>query len=263
MADVTLDERAAALPGLIREAGALAHDHFVRRADLEVEQKGLQDWVSAADREVEELLRSRVTERFPSDGFWGEESGGVDAEAYWLVDPIDGTTNFLRGIPHYGVTVAYVRGGVTELGAVFAPEVGELYQARRGHGATLNGAALKVSDTPTFSRALIGLGYSSRTSQDDYVRTVQGLLKTDALYRLMGSGALMLCQVGAGRADACYEAYLSAWDALAALLIVREAGGRTFPGAGDERGWRSGTVLAANPHLFEPLARIAGVSVAP
>ncbi|MBX5481336.1 MAG: inositol monophosphatase [Myxococcaceae bacterium] len=251
-----LDERFATMLEIARGAGSIAHGYFARRGELAIEEKGVQDLVSVADREAEAFIRERIARRFPDDGFFGEEGGEKAARAMWVVDPIDGTTNFLRGLPHYGVSIAFVRDGITEMGAVFAPELGELYAARRGQGATLNGQPLRVTTTRRFAAALIGLGYSKKTPPDAYLETIRALFARDALYRLLGSAALMICQVAAGRVDAFFEAKLSAWDALAGLLIVREAGGRTVPSAEDEHGWRTGPVLASNVALAPELCAL-------
>lgn len=248
-----MNDRFELMISVARAAGDIAHSYFVRRSELLVEEKGVQDLVSVADREVEAFIRTQLAAKFPEDTFLGEEGGGDASASMWVVDPIDGTTNFLRGLPHYGVSIAYVKDGVTELGCVFAPELSELYSARRGGGAQLNEQPLHVSKTSQFSSALVGLGYSKKTPPDIYVEMISELLARDALYRLLGSGALMICQVAAGRVDAFFEAKLSAWDALAGLLIVREAGGRTLPTAEDERGWRAGLVLATNAALADGL----------
>jgi myo-inositol-1(or 4)-monophosphatase len=129
-------ERLEAAAALMREAGALARDYFARRDELAVEFKGTQDLVSAADREVEKLVRARLAALFPGDGVIGEEEGRKgDTASVWIVDPIDGTQNFLRGLPYWTVVLAYVRDGVCELGLTYDPVHDELFTARRGHGA--------------------------------------------------------------------------------------------------------------------------------
>lgn len=255
-----LDARSAFAQSLAEEAGALALQYFERRRELQVELKGPQDLVSAADREVESLIRRRVAERFPSDAVLGEEEGGTRAEALWVVDPIDGTTNFLRGLPHYCVSIAFVHQMRIELAVVSAPTLKETFAARVGHGATLNGAPIRVSPCERMDQALLAWGSSRRTPREAYLKALGQLLEEGAEYRRLGSAALNLCQVAAGRLDSFFEAQLSSWDTLAGLLLVREAGGCVNDFLANEGLTRGNAVLAAcTPVIYEALARATGV----
>src|SRR5215469_13406484 len=142
---MTIEARLAFTTDLIREAGELAAGYFANRATLTRETKGPQDFVSIADREVESLIRARLAEAFPEDGFFGEESGGGAGERCWVVDPIDGTNNFLRGLPLWGVLIAYAIAGEPVIGLIHLPCVGRLYSAVRGRGATCNDAPIGAS----------------------------------------------------------------------------------------------------------------------
>src|ERR1700730_10666092 len=141
---MTINARLAVATPLIREAGDLAAGFFARRETLTRETKGPQDFVSVADREVEALIRTRLAEAFPNDGFLGEESGGAAGECCWVVDPIDGTNNFLRGLPLWGVSVAYAIASEPVIGLIYLPCVDRLYSAVRGQGAWCNGIPIRV-----------------------------------------------------------------------------------------------------------------------
>lgn len=254
-----LKRRVDTARALADEAASLALDHFQRRAELRVEKKGLQDLVSRADREVEALIRDRLAQAFPNDALLGEEGGGGTAEGTWVVDPIDGTTNFLRGLPHWGVSIGFVLRGRVELGVIHAPALGERYVATRGGGATLNGERIRVSDTSALPEALLGLGSSRRTPLPPYTERLAALLQAGVEYRRLGSATMHFAAVARGSLDGYFEAHLSAWDACAGLLLVEEAGGRTNDFlAGD--GLREGNAaLVAGPGLYPALAAALGV----
>ncbi len=227
-----MDARFAFAQDLAREAGALAHRHFTHRETLEVESKGLQDWVSEADREVEAMIRARIAAAFPQDGFLGEESGAAAAAeggggAVWVVDPIDGTACFLAGIPTWCISIALVSGGEIELGVVYDPNAEELFAARRGQGAHLNGVPLAPLTARRLADGLFGLGHSTRVPAEAVVGFLADLLDADGMFVRNGSGALMLAYVAAGRLVGYFEPHMNAWDTLAGFALIREAGGWT------------------------------------
>jgi myo-inositol-1(or 4)-monophosphatase len=209
-------------------AGRMAKDFFDRRHELAVELKGTQDLVSIADKSVEVLIREQLGAAFPEDGLLGEEGGGDgNAERLWVIDPIDGTMNFLRGLPYWSGVVAYVENGVTELGLTVDPVHGDLYAARRGHGATCNGRPIRVSSCTDPGRACVALAFNFKQPADRYLAMLGRLTGEGFDHRRMGSSALKLCHVADGRLDASVTLHCASWDVLAGLLIAREAGACT------------------------------------
>ena len=228
MTDRDLEIRLLTACAILREAGHLARDYFIRREQLAVEHKGMQDLVSIADREVEALIRTRLSAAFPDDGLLGEEHGGADGEAqgaFWVIDPIDGTANFLRGMPYWSVALAYLIDGRTEIGVTYDPVHDELFWARRGAGAFRNERAIRVSEQTDPKQAVLGSTYTFKMAVDDYVRLIEGILRAGADHRRMGSTALMMCHVADGRLDGCATLYCNSWDVIGGLLLVQEAGG--------------------------------------
>lgn len=257
--DHELDRRLAVAISVAREAGALARRWFERRGELVIEHKGRQDFVSEADREVEALIRQRLQGALPEDGFLGEESGGAPGESFWAVDPIDGTTNFLRGIPLYAVSLAFVHERETLVGVVYVPPTDRLFQGVRGRGAEVDGRALRVSACARLEDALVGIGSSQRVAPAALAEVFRALYLGPVDLRRLGSAATALAFVADGTLDAFFEAHLSPWDALAGLLLVREAGGWTSDFAAGEGLARGNAALACAPALRDELARITRV----
>jgi myo-inositol-1(or 4)-monophosphatase len=223
-----LDLRLLVAAAVVREAGQLARDFFTRREQLEIEHKGMQDLVSIADRQVEEVIRTHIAQAFPGDGIMGEEGETIEPPSgagSWVIDPIDGTANFLRGVPYWSVALAYVRNGVTEIGVTFDPNHDELFAAARGRGATRNGRKIQVSGCSGMSRAIIGSTFTFKMKTEDYVELLRGVLGAGADHRRLGSTALMMCHVADGRLDGCATLYCNSWDIIGGLLLVQEAGG--------------------------------------
>ena len=195
----------------------------------------------------------------------GEEKGAspprrLEATYVWVVDPIDGTANFARRIPHFCVSFAFVRDGRVELGVIYQPVTDELYVARRGSGATHNGQAIMVSTVPVVTQAIVEAGWSTRRPREAYVALIDRLLRAGAQVRRTGSGALGLAYVAEGRIDAYCELHINAWDALAGLLIVEEAGGWTNDFLRGD-GLRHGNpVLSCTPALKDVLWDAMNVS---
>ncbi len=234
--DAGVAERHEAVQGIARRAGALALDYFRNRDRLVVEMKGRTDFVSHADRDVENLIRRELAAAFPDDAFLGEEtaaqfSGPVDR--CWVVDPIDGTHNFLRGVPYWNVSIGYVEGGQTMVGAVADPCADEIFHARRGGGAFCTSAQgetrLRTATTQQLAGSYILLGHHDRSFEPRYFDIRRKLMETGAAMRNFGCAALTLAHVANGRFDAFVELELSAWDAVAGLLLVEEAGGDHAP----------------------------------
>jgi myo-inositol-1(or 4)-monophosphatase len=257
--DDEISARQALALDVAAAAGRLALDFWRRREALAVEAKASAlDVVSEADRSVERLIRARVAEAFPDDGFLGEEYGAEAGRSgfTWVIDPIDGTRPYLHGIPSWCVALAVAAGPETVLAVTEAPTHGETYAARRGAGATLNGAALSLPAGLGVAAAATGVGASHRTDPAWIGRVTEGLGRAGGVFFRNGSGALMLAYVAAGRLAGYVEPHMHAWDCLGGLLMVREAGGRTaaYPEAGDLA--RGGRVIAAAPDAWETLEEL-------
>ncbi len=244
----------------IRKAGDRAQE--IRQSGLSVTIKGRQDFVSQADVFVEEALKNIIYFLFPQDSFLGEESGLVEKKTkvnevennhgVWVIDPIDGTTNYLQGMDYWCVSVAYVVDNVIQLGFIYAPDRNEFFFAKRGEGAYLNGRRLIIQE-PEEGQSIIGLGRSNRRPLQDYLDLLQILDQHDIEYRRFGAGALMLAHVSSGLVHGYFESHLNSWDALAGLLLIEEAGG-CVPNFLESGGLINGnSVWAASPKLWHKL----------
>ncbi|MCB2054723.1 MAG: inositol monophosphatase [Geminicoccaceae bacterium] len=220
-----LDRRYDAACRIAREAGAVALDYFRRRDELAVEHKGVQDLVSNADREVEKLIRAELGRLFPDDAILGEEGGGDEAARLWVIDPIDGTANFLRGMPYWSMVLAYVVDDVTEIGITMDPLHDELFAARRGRGATRNGRTVRVSGRAGPAESCVGLSFNFKQDGQAYARMIGRLNAARFDHRRSGSTALALCHTADGRIDATLSLDCNSWDCLSGLILVEEAGG--------------------------------------
>jgi myo-inositol-1(or 4)-monophosphatase len=244
---------------LARKAGRLAHSKFGQSA---TSMKGRHDVVTTMDREVERFIRSAIAARYPDDAVIGEEEGGDGHGAgVWLIDPIDGTANYARGIPHYCVSIGYLERRVPTVGVIYDPSHDSLYSGARGEGANCNGVRLAVSPQPDLDAATVECGWSTRRSAADYVALVARVMEAGCAVRRVGSGALGLADVAAGRSEAYCELHINAWDCAAGLLLVREAGGHTndfFAGAGLAAG---NPIIATNDALCAKLATLIGIAI--
>lgn len=248
---------------VIREAGRLARGFYDNRSDLVVKLKGVQDFVSQADAETEDLIASRLLAAFPHDGILGEERGrrGGETGALWVIDPIDGTANFVRGLPWWCIAIALVSDDTLELGLVYDPVADRLYTARRGHGAFCNGRPISVSRAKRMDNACLGIGMGHDETAGPHAATLEVLLNSRCQYRRLGSGLLLMALAAEGALDGFWEARMKPWDALAGLLLVREAGGITndYEGLGDFV--RAEPVLALAPGLWNPFATATGIAL--
>jgi myo-inositol-1(or 4)-monophosphatase len=240
---------------LAREAGRVANRYFRGELTFAVEAKdGPQDFVSVADRAVENLIRDAIARRFPDDTMLGEETGGSIADRLWLVDPIDGTLNFVHGVRYWCVSIAYLEHGERRVAAIYDPSLDESFVAVHGSGATCNGVPIHVSSCPSLSQALLVHGYVHRHDLDAHLALRKTLLGRGAAVKDMGAGALMLAHVAAGRYDAFIEPHMHPWDAAAGLLLVEEAGGRVLPYPGPNGLAAGGAVIAATPAIYDALS---------
>ena len=232
--DNAIEARLTLAKSLAREAGELGMTYFRSIGDLVIEQKGAQDLVSNGDRDVETFIRTRLAEAFPDDGIVGEEHDDVATRSgwTWVIDPIDGTANFVRGIPAWCVVLACVHDDRTKIGVVCEPSHGELYAAALGHGAFLNDKPIRVAATRGLDDGSTGVGMNGRTETRLVTQFIELLVARGGVFYRNASGALMLAYLAAGRLIAYAEPHMNAWDCLAAQLLVAEAGGRVERGKG-------------------------------
>ncbi|MBO4884940.1 MAG: inositol monophosphatase [Clostridia bacterium] len=228
-----------------RQAGAM----LLERHGFHVENKAAKDFVTDMDRASEKMIIDALHARFPEDGFYGEETGvSGENDGMWVIDPIDGTTNFIKNIPLFSISIAYMRGGEIEVGVVYAPALGEMFTALRGGGAFLNGKPIRVSDVNDPMQAVASMSFIHR--EPEVARKVLPQLCELVLqvndFRRTGSAAFDLCCVACGRVEAFFEPRLHLYDIAAGVLMVREAGGTVT-------GWKngpdclvSGDVMASN-----------------
>ena len=242
-----------------RDAGKLAHRGF---GTSPTSLKGRHDVLTAMDREVERYIRTALAARFPHDAIIGEEEGGGAGDHLWLIDPIDGTANYARGLPRYCVSIGYLERGVPVLGAIYDPTHDWLYSAATGEGAWQDGERLRVSPNADIHAATVECGWSTRRTTDDYLALLGRVMHAGAAIRRAGSGALGLVDVAAGRSEAYCELHINAWDCAAGIVIVREAGGFTndfFAGDGIAGG---NPLIATNAALRDELAELIRIPVA-
>ncbi|ENT31944.1 inositol monophosphatase family protein [Brucella suis] len=258
-----LETRLALAEKIVQEAGAKALDYFNRRETLVIETKrDPQDVVSIADRDVEQLICARVSESFPQDGFLGEEYGlNAGSSGYtWVVDPIDGTSPFVNGMPNWCVSIAVLKDGEPVVGVILAPCFNELYVSAKGQGATLNGRKLALDPSRNIRNAVTGIGANNYVTPQLVAKVVENLLEAGGTFIRNGSGALMIAYVAAGRLVGYYEPYMHAWDCMAGFCLVREAGGYIHPFPTDGENLTKGNrVFAAAPGAVDDLKKVAGL----
>ena len=245
---------------------------LLRNADridtLTVTTKRRNDYVSEVDRAAEQAIIDVLHRSYPDHGFLAEESGlRKGNEFQWVIDPLDGTTNYLHGFPQYSVSIALKHRGVVEHGVVYDPLREELFTASRGSGAQMNDRRIRVSEQKTLDHALLGTGFPFRDQShlDAYLEMFKSLIRDTAGIRRPGSAALDLAYVAAGRLDGFWELGLSEWDFAAGVLLIKEAGGVVSDIAGGDNFLKNGNLVAGNlklhaamlkairPHLTEQL----------
>ena len=243
-----------------RAAGNLIMRNLDRVDQLQITRKARNDFVSEVDRNAEREIIAIIRRAYPQHAILGEE-GGADGEheVRWIIDPLDGTTNFLHRLPHFAVSIGVQVKGRLEHGVIYAPCTQDLYCASRGSGAQLNNRRIRVSGTIDMNSALIGTGVPIRAANlDAYLPMLRHVVETTAGIRRAGSAALDLAYVAAGRLDAFWELNLKPWDIAAGLVLVQEAGGMVSEIYGNGDPLASGHVLAATPKLHQPLAEALG-----
>jgi myo-inositol-1(or 4)-monophosphatase len=259
-----LKPRLAIAERATREAGRLLLAHYGRRDGLAIEQKGLNDFVSNADREAEDAIAAILTPAFPEDGFLGEETGASaveGAEFIWCVDPLDGTTNFLKGAHNWCVSIGLWSKGAPVLGVIYDPLRDELFAGAEGIASTINGMPIVVSTIDSIDRTRLGIGHNHRVSPAVFAADAERLLSAGGSFSQVGAGALMLAYVSAGRVDGYFERHMWSWDAVAGLALIKAAGGqfKSYP-AGEISLAAGGLVLASGPSLFGTLSDLFDIA---
>lgn len=243
-----------------KAAKSLKRD-FGEVEQLQVSRKGPGDFVSAADRKAEDILRAALEKARPGYGFVLEEGGvvaGTDPSHRWHVDPLDGTTNFLHGLPHFAISVGLERDGQPVAGVVYNPITDEWFIAEKGKGAFLNNRRLRVAGRQSLGEAVLlcGIPHIGRGDHERFLRELSHMMVNFAGIRRQGSAALDLCYIAAGRADAYWERNLKSWDMMAGLCILREAGGFASDPEGGADPAGVGAVACGNEYMQRELVKI-------
>lgn len=222
---------------------------------MTVESKGHQDLVSEGDREVELFIRAAIAEAYPQDGIVGEEHAAVAGTTghVWVIDPIDGTANFVRGIPAWCVVIACARDGETEVGVIHEPSTDETFYGRLGGGAFLDGKPIKASDATSLSEGSVGTGLSNRASTTNVVVLIGLIMGEGGVFYRNASGALMLAYAASGRLLGYIEEHMNAWDCLAGMLLVQEAGGTVLKADPKTVIGKGTRVITGGKHIFPKL----------
>ena len=238
-------------------AARLAGNYLLNHSAGTITHKLDNDYVTEADKMSEQLICEALLSRYPEDGFFGEEEGESEGKnGRWIVDPIDGTTNFICDLPLYTVSIAYEEAGEIVVGCVYCPRLNEMYTAVKGQGAFLNGKAIRVSEKTVLRDAIVGMSFGARyaDARERMTSLMPALIGSVSDMRRLGSAALDLCFVACGRYDAFIELHLFLYDIAAGLLIVREAGGLVTGWPGDTEGAeQTGNTFACCKTLYSAL----------
>ena len=240
-----------------RRAGDIAVRALSRLDQLEIRAKARNEYVTQVDQAAEQAILDSLRKRYPDHAFLAEESGATGSSEFtWIIDPLDGTTNFVHGFPTFSVSIALRRRDTLEVGVVYDPCRQELFTAMRGRGAQLDGRRIRVSERKELDGSLIGTGFPYRSNtrwMKAYLPMLGSVMETTAGVRRPGSAALDLSYVAAGRLDGFFEFGLQAWDTAAGTLLIQEAGGIVTSLTGGGSHLESGNVLAGNPKVHDAL----------
>ncbi len=247
-----------------RQAGKRALAYWGTLSPAEITHKGEVDLVTQVDRDVEDFLKGALDKAFPNVGFCGEETGdtgGDEGAPRFIVDPIDGTTNFVHAHPYFAVSVAYEVDSQLEIGVVYCPAFDDIYYASRGGGAYRNGVPIQVSGTDSLINSLVGTGFACvrQRRQPDNVPIVSQVIYDVRGIRRGGSAAIDCCYVAEGRQDLFWELNLRPWDVAAGVLIVQEAGGRVTDFEGQHYSGETASFIASNGHVHDAFLQLASV----
>ena len=239
-----------------RNAGNIVIRSLEHIDRLKVQVKAENDFVTEVDRAAEQEIIRTIRKAFPNHAIMAEESGQQTGNEFqWIIDPLDGTTNFLHGFPQFAVSIALMHKDRLDQAVVYDPLRQELFTASRGRGAHLNDRRIRVTNRPDLQGALLGTGFPFKQQKliDSYLATFKALFTDTAGIRRAGSAALDLAYVACGRLDGFWEIGLSPWDMAAGILLIEEAGGFVCDFGGDKNYMESGNIVAANPKLLKPM----------
>lgn len=260
----------SAIINIAIKAARLAGKIIVHAQDnlenLAIIQKGHNDYASRVDRQAEEIIIDTIKKAYPEHAILAEESGATDidrSETVWIIDPLDGTTNFLHGFPQYCVSIAIQDRGILTHGVVYDPIRDELFTASRGRGAQMNGKRLRVSGLDKLDHALLGTGFPFREFGflDEYINLFKAIMPKCAGIRRAGAAALDLAYVAAGRLDGFWEFGLRPWDVAAGALLIQEAGGWVTTLEGDKNVLKGKSILAASPKIHQHMLDLYRVHI--
>ncbi len=246
---------------MARRAGAILTEHLGKLKESDISRKGCRDFLTRADKAAESCLLEDIAEHFPGHAVLAEESGhhgdlAAGGEGFlWIIDPLDGTTNFVHQIPMFAVSIGLFHDGEPLAGCIFAPRLEELFLAGRGEGATLNGEPIAVTGTTTLMDAMLATGFAYRVDEleRNNLDHFAHLIPRTRGVRRCGSAAMDLAWTACGRFDGFWELHLSPWDVAAGALIVREAGGRVCDFSGGENWLKGGEIIAGGAEMVEHL----------
>ncbi|MDC0609113.1 inositol-1-monophosphatase [Vibrio sp.] len=243
-----------------RKAGNHIAKSLENADKIQSAQKGTNDFVTNVDKEAESIIIDVIKTSYPDHSIIAEESGvidGKDSEVQWIIDPLDGTTNFVKGLPHFSVSIAVRIKGRTEVACVYDPMLNDLFTAQRGSGAQLNNARIRIQPGKDLNGTVLATGFPFKQKQhsESYLKILSALFTECADFRRAGSAALDLCYVAAGRVDGYFELGLKPWDMAAGELIAREAGVIVTDFSGGTDYMKSGNIVASSPRLVKSMLK--------
>ena len=245
-----------------RRAATIINRASLNLERLQIDRKQHNDFVTEVDKAAEEAIIETLIEAYPNHGFLAEESGELlnNSDHIWIIDPLDGTTNFIHGFPQYAISIALSVNGVLQQAVIYDPNRDELFSASKGAGAYVDRRRLRVASQIKLENALIGTGFPYRQEQDvdQYLKIFTEMTRQCSGLRRPGAASLDLAYVAAGRYDGFFESELKPWDMAAGALIITEAGGLVGNYRGEEGFLESGEIMAGNPRIFAQMAQVLG-----
>ena len=245
-----------------RRAATIINRASLNLERLQIDRKQHNDFVTEVDKAAEEAIIETLSEAYPNHGFLAEESGELlnNSDHIWIIDPLDGTTNFIHGFPQYAISIALSVNGVLQQAVIYDPNRDELFSASKGAGAYVDRRRLRVASQIKLENALIGTGFPYRQDQDvdQYLKIFAEMTRQCAGLRRPGAASLDLAYVAAGRYDGFFESELKPWDMAAGALIITEAGGLVGNYRGEEGFLECGEIMAGNPRIFAQMAQVLG-----